>query len=282
MENDAEQSYDTNDSDVLLDVPVLKVDEIELEVDDLRARVSLQAEVLDLLKLNVGADAELGRVHLNIKGVEAQALLKVRLDNVAAIIERVLKTIDQNPQILEHITSSVGSAVREVSGGAGEAVGALGRDAGQAVRGVGEGAGRAVGDAGEGLGKGVGKAAERTGEGAGHAVADAGSGVSKAVRGTGEGAGRAVGEAGAGAGRAAEHAGEGAGEAEAETGRAAGRAASGAASDAGSGDRGDGGGGGDGDGGATRIGREREDPRKGQSKYGSREGRAVGDAGRPP
>src|SRR5687768_17269273 len=41
--------------DVLLDVPVVKVDEINFELEDLRARVSLQAEVLDLLQLSVGA-----------------------------------------------------------------------------------------------------------------------------------------------------------------------------------------------------------------------------------
>ena len=39
--------------DVYLDVPSLKVDELTLDVQDLRARVSLQAEVLDLLKLKV-------------------------------------------------------------------------------------------------------------------------------------------------------------------------------------------------------------------------------------
>ncbi|MFI9810068.1 hypothetical protein ACIHEJ_38210 [Streptomyces sp. NPDC052301] len=47
--------------------------------------VALQAEVLDLLKLNVGADVTPGRVPLGISGVEAQAQLKVRLDNVALI-----------------------------------------------------------------------------------------------------------------------------------------------------------------------------------------------------
>ncbi len=74
----AERDSDSDEPDVLLDVPVVKVDEINFELEDLRARVSLQAEVLDLLKLNVGADVALGRVGLEIKGVEAQALLKVR------------------------------------------------------------------------------------------------------------------------------------------------------------------------------------------------------------
>ena len=127
--------------DVLLDVPVVKVDEINFELEDLRARVSLQAEVLDLLQLSVGADVSLGRVALEIKGVEAQALLKVRLDNVAAIVDRVLTTIDRNPQILENITQGLGKAVDEVGEGAGKAVGEIGEGAGSAVEDVGEGAG---------------------------------------------------------------------------------------------------------------------------------------------
>src|SRR5215210_92878 len=145
----------SEEPDVLLDVPVVKVDEINFELEDLRARVSLQAEVLDLLQLNVGADVSLGRVALEIKGVEAQALLKVRLDNVAAIVDRVLTTIDRNPQILENITQGVGSAVEDVGGGAGKAVGELGRGAGTAVEEVGEGAGTAVEEVGEGAGSAV-------------------------------------------------------------------------------------------------------------------------------
>ncbi|TGB09644.1 hypothetical protein E4099_13430, partial [Streptomyces palmae] len=123
--------------DVFLDVPLLKVDQIDLDVEDLRAHVSLQAEVLDLLKLNVGADVSLGRVHLGISGVEAQAQLKVRLDNVALIINRVLTTLDRNPRILEELAGGLGSAVRDVGGGAGHAVGEIGTGAGRAVEDVG-------------------------------------------------------------------------------------------------------------------------------------------------
>src|SRR5918998_1474292 len=110
--------YDEDDAvmngkipDVLLDVPVIKVDEINFELNDLRAKVNLFAKVLDLVELSVGVDAYLGRVKLVITGIEAQALLKVRLDNVTAIIDRVLTTIDRNPQIVEKLVESVGSAV---------------------------------------------------------------------------------------------------------------------------------------------------------------------------
>src|SRR3954462_4685978 len=114
--------------DVLVDVPVVKVDEIELEVDDLRAEVSVSAQVQKLLQLSVGAEARLGKVDLKIEGVEAQALLKARLDNVTAILERVLTTLDRNPKLLE----SVGKAVEDVGGGAGHTLG----EAGEAVEDV--------------------------------------------------------------------------------------------------------------------------------------------------
>ena len=146
--------------DVLLDVPVVKVDEIDLEVDDLRAQVSVNAEVRGLVELNVGVEARLGKVELNIQGVEAQALVKARLDNVSAILDRVLLSLDRNPELLE----SVGEAVERVGGGtgkmlseSGEAVEDVGEGTEDALRGVGGGAGQGVAQIGQGAGEGVGK-----------------------------------------------------------------------------------------------------------------------------
>jgi hypothetical protein len=59
--------------DVLVDVPVVTVDEISLEVEDLHAQVAVMAELRKLVHLSVGADARLGKVELKIEGVEAQA-----------------------------------------------------------------------------------------------------------------------------------------------------------------------------------------------------------------
>ncbi|MEU8249491.1 hypothetical protein [Nonomuraea sp. NPDC048916] len=134
------------DPDVLLDVPMVQVERINLDVEDLRARVSLEADVLDLLRLHVGVDVTLGRVNLEISGVEAKALLKVRLDNVALIIRDVLKTIDNNPQLLNNLTMGVASAARDVGAGAGRAVGEVGASAGSALKGTVESVGDAARD----------------------------------------------------------------------------------------------------------------------------------------
>jgi hypothetical protein len=149
--------------DVLLDVPVVKVDEIDLEVDDLRAQVAVSAEVRDLVQLSVGAEAKLGKVELNIQGVEAQALVKARLDNVAAILERVLITLDRNPELLEsvgHAAESVGQGAGRMLDETGDAVEEVGRGAGPGVAQLGQGAGQAVGQIGQGAGEGVGKLAK--------------------------------------------------------------------------------------------------------------------------
>ena len=166
--------------DVMLDVPVVKVDEIDIEVDDLRAAVSVRAELRKLVQLNVGVSARLGEVNLNIQGVEAQALLKARLDNVSQILARVLTTLDRNPALLE----SVGKTVEDIGEGAGDTL----SGAGEAVEDVGEGSEKAV----QQVGKGAGQAVGEVGQGAGQAVGQVGQGAGQAAQGVGQGAGQAA------------------------------------------------------------------------------------------
>ncbi len=98
------------DPDVLLDVPKLNVDEIDLEVEDLQVRVSLQAELADLVRINIGLEAELGEVKLGVKGVEAQAQLRARLDNVRAIFSEVLASLQHSPQFFRQELGTVNQA----------------------------------------------------------------------------------------------------------------------------------------------------------------------------
>jgi DNA anti-recombination protein RmuC len=102
--------------DVLLDVNELEVDKLSLEVDDLRAHVSLMAELANLLRLSVGVDATLAGVKLEIEGVEANVLLKVRLEHVRAILEKALDTIAAQPEILQTLSQTLSEAVRESLG----------------------------------------------------------------------------------------------------------------------------------------------------------------------
>jgi hypothetical protein len=177
--------------DVFVDAPVVKVDEIKFEMDDLRAHLALLAEAGNFVQLNAGAAVRLGKVELDIQNVETQALLEVRLTEVTKILSRVLTTLDRNPELLK----SVGQALGDVGGGAhdlltdtGDVVGSVGRGAGNAVQDVGQGASRGVAGIGQGAQQGV----EGLGEGAGEGVAGLGQGTGQGVAGVGQGAGQGL------------------------------------------------------------------------------------------
>jgi hypothetical protein len=162
--------------DVYVDVPVVKVDEIKFELDDLRAHLAVLAEAGHFVQLSAGAGVRLGKVKLEIQGVETQALLEARLENVTKILARVLTTLERNPELLE----SVGDALGDVGGGAH----GLLTDAGDAVKSLGSGAGSAVEDVGQGAGQGV----EDLGQGAQEGVEGLGQGAQQGVEGVGQGA----------------------------------------------------------------------------------------------
>jgi hypothetical protein len=207
-----EEHDPAGDPDVLLDIPELRVDLIHFELDDLDAHVALKANVLNLVKLTVGVDVHLSRVKLDIKGVQAEAVLKARLDHVAAIVDRLMTSLDRNPELVKGLSravSQIGQGAGEAVDKTGDAAKDIGKGAQSALTDVGEGAGQAVGDVGEGAGQAVGD----VGEGAGQAVGDVGQGAGQAVGDVGQGAGQAVGDVGQGAGQAVGDVGQGAGQA---------------------------------------------------------------------
>jgi hypothetical protein len=112
--------------DVLLDVPNLSVEQLTIEVDNLQADLALNARLANILSLSAGANASIDRVHIELRGVRAQATLVVRLDNVRAIIERTLQTLDNNPQLVTQVLSTVDNTVNTVGGVANNAVNTVG------------------------------------------------------------------------------------------------------------------------------------------------------------
>jgi hypothetical protein len=117
-----EETPARQDVDVLLDVSELEVDKIKLTVRGLRAHVSILAELASLVNLQVGVDARLDEVELEIDGVRAKVLLKVRLDEVRAILNHALNTVAEHPEILRALTRALNELV---SGLVGDALGTL-------------------------------------------------------------------------------------------------------------------------------------------------------------
>jgi hypothetical protein len=108
--------------DVILDVRELEVDRIKLAVKALRAHVSVLAELASLVNLQVGVDARLEEVELEIEGVRAKLLLKVDLDNIRAILKHALETVAEHPEILRSLTRALDELV---TGRLGDALGTL-------------------------------------------------------------------------------------------------------------------------------------------------------------
>jgi hypothetical protein len=181
-----------------VDAPVVKVDEIKFEMDDLRAHLAVLAEAGHFVQVNAGAAVRLGKVELDIQCVETQALLEARLRNVTKILGRVLTTLDRNPELLQ----SVGEALGDVGGGAhdllvdtGDTLKSVGKGGESAVQDIGSGAGRGV----EGLGQGAQQGVEGIGQGAEHGLQGVGQGAEQGLQGVGQGAEQGVEGVGQGA-----------------------------------------------------------------------------------
>ncbi|GAL85986.1 hypothetical protein MYP_3215 [Sporocytophaga myxococcoides] len=96
------------DPDVMLSVPNLGIDHIGLNVKNLHAHVDLNAKVLDLVQLHVGADVGIEEVDLQIDNVRVQAMLKVKLEKVKDIVGDVVGLLDHHPEILSDLTGGLG------------------------------------------------------------------------------------------------------------------------------------------------------------------------------
>ena len=106
----------TPNRDVILEIPELSVDSIGLTVADVRAHVALDANAMNLVSVTAGVDVGIKKVQLGLVGVMAEAYLYVDLDNVARIVNRVVQTLDRNPQILIQVLKTVDTAVTSITG----------------------------------------------------------------------------------------------------------------------------------------------------------------------
>lgn len=106
------------DPDVYLNASV-SVGEISVEVQNLTAKINIDAKVLNLLSFNAGVDASVDRVKLGIYNVTAKVELEARLGNVLTMVGDVLESIDLNP-IIATLGDGLSDIVDELPGGGDE------------------------------------------------------------------------------------------------------------------------------------------------------------------
>ena len=121
--------------DVYLNASV-SVGHIGIQVDNITAKVNLDAQVLKLLHFSAGVDASIDRVKLTIENVSAKVELEARLENVVVMIGNVLDSIDLNPIIAtlgQNVAHIINKTVDTIAGpmpGGGNAGGGAGAGGG--------------------------------------------------------------------------------------------------------------------------------------------------------
>ncbi|PSN69178.1 hypothetical protein BS50DRAFT_572339 [Corynespora cassiicola Philippines] len=113
-------SVSVPEPDVFLNASV-HVGEINIEVQNLTAKINLDAQVLQLLQFNAGVDLSIDRVQLLIQNVTAKVILEARLANLVLMINDTLSSIDLNP-ILVELGNGIGNIINET----GDLIGGLG------------------------------------------------------------------------------------------------------------------------------------------------------------
>ncbi|KAH7372067.1 hypothetical protein BKA64DRAFT_633053 [Cadophora sp. MPI-SDFR-AT-0126] len=105
--------------DVHLNVPDLSVKRIELIVEDLTADINLNAQVANLVTINAGVAVSVQKINVTIADVEVKLELIVRLGHLVDIVDRVFKSLDLNPlliDVLRDVTSIVTGVIGAVDG----------------------------------------------------------------------------------------------------------------------------------------------------------------------
>jgi hypothetical protein len=111
-----ERSREYPEFDVVLDIPNVCVEKIFLKVDSVTAKLNLNAQISNLVKVSAGADVLIGMVDLTIQDVRASALLLVDLDDVVHIVDQTLTFIDNHPEIVSQLGSTLQNTVGAVGG----------------------------------------------------------------------------------------------------------------------------------------------------------------------
>jgi len=108
-----------SDADVYLNASV-QVGEIDIRVDNLTAKVNLDLQVLKLLQFNAGVEVSIDQVQLLIENVTAKVLLEARLENLVAMVNRTLNSLDLNSTIAtlgQTAGEAVDGTVGDLTGG---------------------------------------------------------------------------------------------------------------------------------------------------------------------
>jgi hypothetical protein len=145
-----------DEPDVYVYVPEVHVGKLQIDVERLEAHLALKAEVANLVNLVAGVHVGVDKVKIDLEDVNAACELKVRLENTYNILDRTLTTLDENPEIVQGLLETAGTAV-ETTGKIGEQATQPGGALSELTSGVGD----TLGSLGDSFGEGLSHAAQK-------------------------------------------------------------------------------------------------------------------------
>ncbi|KAF1926505.1 uncharacterized protein M421DRAFT_102536 [Didymella exigua CBS 183.55] len=101
-------------TDTVLNASV-HIGEIYVGVDNLTAKINLDAQVISLLSFNAGVDLSIDKISLLIQNVTAKVYLEARLTNLVTMVSDVLDSIDLKHLIAE-LSNGLGSIINDTAG----------------------------------------------------------------------------------------------------------------------------------------------------------------------
>ena len=91
---------------VVLTIPALKLENLNLDAQDLSARIAA-----------LGIHLQVDGLQLEGRGLEVQAMLTLHAGAIADIVDRVLTTFDDDPNMLRHVLESLTRATEAAGSG---------------------------------------------------------------------------------------------------------------------------------------------------------------------
>jgi hypothetical protein len=88
-----------NESDVILEVPSIKAESVNMDAENLKFSISVKAKLSNISHIEIGTDIQIDKIKLDINSLEAEAFFTAKLKKIESIFVKALESIDKNPDI---------------------------------------------------------------------------------------------------------------------------------------------------------------------------------------
>ncbi|GAL84751.1 hypothetical protein MXAN_4926 [Sporocytophaga myxococcoides] len=102
------QADTDNNTDVILEVPSIKAESVNMDAENLKFSISVKAQLSNFSNIEIGTDIHVEKIKLDINSLEAEALFTAKLKKIETIFIKALESIDKNPDIANCNNNSEG------------------------------------------------------------------------------------------------------------------------------------------------------------------------------